>query len=825
MIGTMLKPFFKKFIGPFISMVFVSMLSIGLLTAFASTLRNLGETFRTYLSEYEDVNVVADIGFTSLTKLADLSQVDGVEAVEYRLTMTANMKTADDKHTYTMKLFTFKDDGTSRFNRFVLKTAAEKSADKVNVSIVRKFADNNGFKPGDSVKIGFYDTFLDCYVYEIIETPEAILPRVNALVWSDNTDFGYVYVAESELDKLIAEAAVAIENKIEANDAFRAFYEKAVEAAGGTIPDLVDTYVLGMDYTRVFANQILIKGEDGLPEEVVVYNVNKYLKTPEKEIKVDSVTENHKQAYYAYVENSIKTMRVAAVFLPVFFFSVTMIIISLFINQIIKAMTPQIGIMMSIGAGKLDIISIFQVFTLIMSLCAGALGTGVAIGLNRMLASALINVYSIPTIPYGVNPLIAVLSVLALMVFAQGATAFSCRSIFRITPKDATISNEAKRKRMSPKLEAAIDRAPMIIRLGVNSIAQNPKRFLVSAFAILASFVIILMSLFFYDAKMNLLHQTVDERWSFDAQVYMASVATEEDIAAVRSQPSVKQFLDCYCTYAKVENLYDSKKHASIACVGFDEDPNNDLIVIPDEKGKGDMSLPSSGVVLPQPVAKAIGVKKGDWVKMNGVPYRVSAISFQYGHTIAFMTKAELVRMDMQYISTYILNLNDDAAFLTYMQEHNPATVTVFSKNLRKDMRGMFGAIDIFIYLLIGFSLAMGFIILCIMGQNALMEQKRQISVFRLIGFTVLDVSNLWTLQGVAQLVLSSIFAIPAGVGASAALYAMVNSSSQIFPLTVKATTVLAAFAFVFVIIVASHLLSMLSIKRWNLADNTRSRE
>ena len=87
MIGTMLKPFFKKFIGLFFSMVFVSMLSIALLSAFASTIYNLKETFKSYLSEYQDVDSVVDIGFTEKTEMADLITIPGLESVEYRVTM------------------------------------------------------------------------------------------------------------------------------------------------------------------------------------------------------------------------------------------------------------------------------------------------------------------------------------------------------------------------------------------------------------------------------------------------------------------------------------------------------------------------------------------------------------------------------------------------------------------------------------------------------------------------------------------------------------------------------------------------------------------
>ena len=52
MLRTMFKPFFKRFVGLFISMVFVSMLSISLLCCFGSVIINLKRTYANFLNEY-----------------------------------------------------------------------------------------------------------------------------------------------------------------------------------------------------------------------------------------------------------------------------------------------------------------------------------------------------------------------------------------------------------------------------------------------------------------------------------------------------------------------------------------------------------------------------------------------------------------------------------------------------------------------------------------------------------------------------------------------------------------------------------------------------
>ena len=818
MISSMLKPFFKKFIGLFISMVFVSMLSIGLLSTFASTIYNLKVTFKTYLADYGDVDAVVNVGFTDKSNFSDITNVDGVKKVDYRITMDSFLQKLAGR-TITSRIFTFKEDESSLFGRYILEKT-EPSADKINVSVVRKFALNNGFKTGDTIKIGYFGIFLEFYVNEIIETPEAIQARANNYVWSDNTDFGYVYISEGELDKAVRNLAVLLEEKINESEDFRVLYEKTVNATGTTFPDIVDNLV-EEGYTTKFTNQLLVKAEEGYTQEQVVENVKAYLDG--KNIEVKSATENHNMFYYIYIESAVKQLQVAAIFLPVFFYTVTMIVIGLFLSQIIKAMTSEIGIMMSIGAGNWDIISIFVMFSFVMSLVAGVLGAILGIVMNRQFTAILVVVYSMPTIPFSVDVGITLSAALTLMVFVLITTLITCRRIFQITPKDAMISNEAKRKKLPPKLDRIIERSPMNVKLSLNSIAQNPRRFFVSTFSIFASFVIILLALFFFASKEELMDQSVNERLSFDAQVYMSSVASSAEINEMRSQPCVKEMLDCYYTYAELSSA-DGKKSTYIECLAFDENAENTLVVIPDARARGSVRIKGSGVVLPKSVADAMGVKRGDTIIINGVSVNISDVSFQYFHPVTYMSKTQMDELGIQYVSSFLVNVNDEDAFLEYTSGNN-ASLTVFTKNLSKDIHLIFNSIDALIYVMIAFSMFMGFIILSIMSQNMLMEQKRQLSVLRAIGFTIMDVSNVWTIQSVSELFLSALFGIPGGALSSVILFKLCSSVTQTYPFVFSVPMALAAFGFIFVIIFASHVLSMFTIKRWNLADNTRSRE
>ena len=182
-------------------------------------------------------------------------------------------------------------------------------------------------------------------------------------------------------------------------------------------------------------------------------------------------------------------------------------------------------------------------------------------------------------------------------------------------------------------------------------------------------------------------------------------------------------------------------------------------------------------------------------------------------------------RIDAGFISSFLLNVNDEKALLQYFDDESLGTLAVFTENLSSDIHDIFNSIDVFIYIMIGFSLGMAFIILVIMSQNALMEQNRQITVCRAIGFTIMNVSNLWTLQSVAQLLISTIFGIPAGALVSIILFNLCSSENQTYPFIFSVKYAVYSFLFILAIITLTHVIAMISIKKWNIADNTRSRE
>ena len=824
MIKTLFKPFFKKHLGLFISMVFVSMLAVGLLCCFGSTIINARDSYQSFIAEYEDVDELVSTNFTTRDKLLSINSIEEIDKADARLVVDCFLKKDDQERAIVARVFSYNNENNKIFKPYPLEQMTPHES-LVNISVSEKYATNNDFKVGQTIKLGFFDMYEEFYIQEIVDTPEGIYPRANNYIWSDNSDFGYIYASEEELNKGLINLAKKILEKVGADASFADYYQQAIAAANIVIPDLqevINNAENGANYVALFANQLLVKNKKGQDADAVLEKIVNILKDNGLEVKTSIV--RRYLPHIAYMEHALEQVQVASIFLPVFFYSITMIVVGLFINQIIKTMTPQIGVMMSIGIDNNSIVALFMIFTVLMGITAGILGIPVGFGLNVLMSGMMRKTYSIPTISPNLNVLVVISAILGLLLFVVLTTLIATRAIFRITPKDATISNESKRKKLPKWLDKVIDKSPMNIKLGLNSTAQNPRRFFVSSFSIFASLVLILLSNFFAVSKDEMIDQSVVRRLNYDCQVYLTQKEEQSFIDEFKTQSFIENngFEDCYYTYLKVDVTKGNDVY--LECLAVDEGMN-DLIAIPGSNGYGSLSVPSTGLILPKASAETLGVKKGDYININNKSVEVKEISYQYFHPITYLSKAQMDELEVDYVSSFIMNINDENALSKYLSSSRNQCLTVYTKSLSKDLHAIFDSTNLMIYIMIGFSIGMAFIILCIMSQNALLEQQRQLSIMRAIGFTIFDISNIWTFQSLLQLLSSAVLGVPAGALAIYILLKLCSSSTQTYPFVFHWGVVFIALGFIALVIIACHLISMISIRRWNIADNTRSRE
>ena len=784
MIKKMLISLLKKHIGIFISMILVSIFSISLLSGEASSIYNLEKTYKEYKEEYKTMDIMISTDPFNREDVK-LNNIDGVDEYMFRYSLDLYMgyQNNDKERIIYSRIFTYSD-GDSLLKKYSYEKG-DYDLNYLNISMSKKYANLNNLKINDHINFHIKDLIIPANIYEIVDLPETIFVQSTKYIWQDNKDFGYVYVENLELYRIYN------------------IYKDDIPS------DVIST--------SLNANQILLTVKDGYKIDDVKNNVDSYLN--DKGIKINESIKEDETLYDIYINNCVKQIRTAAIFLPIFFFVVALVIILLFMNQIIKSMTKEIAIMISIGIKRIEIYGLFSIFILINSIISAIIGNLIAIIITRVTTQIFVDVYSFPTILRNLNFNYVLLSIISIILIGQLACFISCRKILKMNVVEAMNNNRKINNKESRLAKKITKNRNINFSLAINSIFKNKKRFFISLFSTFATISIVLTALQLNSSIDSLIRHSVDERLTYDCQIYSNKIYDDSFIEDISNKEFIEDIEICYFTYAKVEA---NNKEYYLKTLAIDED--NDLIFIPDDDNKK-TNVKNEGIILTFNDAKKLGVKKGDNVIINNKEVKVIDISRQYFDMTQYMSKKQMEDLDITYTSNLIINTNDEEALLDYLVHNENNSMAIFSTSLNKSINRPYKPVKYTVLTIIIFSLLISLSILSILAFNQLNDDKKNISIMRMIGFRIKDISIYWLIQDLIFILISIIFAVPFTLILTKILLDYVSSNRQIYPFEIDIKIILLSILFTIIVIFISHVISMIKINKWNLADNTRAKD
>ncbi len=792
-------------------MAFITMLAISIMVGLLGSLNQLETSYDAFKNDSGSPSVSFYMDLTKDEDVTGIELVDGVGEIEKRMRFDSYLR-REDGRPLIARIFSFEDE-----RKGIIKPYFEEKApiqdDMMNVAVSEALAKSNGISVGQDIDLGFGDTFTKFHVYAIYAHPTAIYIRPSPFIAADNRDFGHIMIPRSELKK--AEEYV-IRPFIEAHPDFvppegtwdnEALFEALADITGN--PERIDHYF----------TEVLVEAKMGYSEDQVANSINEFL---EGKTKVLETIKESESIYDVFIRRVDAHFHTAGLFLPLFFFAVSLAIMALFTIQIVKIMTRDIGTMLSVGVSHMAVIGLLSCCTLTVIGIASAVGIGfgsiIMVGLVNIFKSA----YFMPMITFGLDGLATFLAVLIAAIVSQIAVLIASHNVFRITPKDAMISNESKRKKLPRFLEKGMDKMPVPLRMASNSIAQNPRRFLVSLFAIVASTMMIIIAGLFNVSVNSTIEQTIHTRLRYDAQVYCTSAESDSTfLEGLSSESYISKAEQGYFTWS--EASFGGKK-TFVELVGVDVN-NQSLQYIPSLGASERLQVQEEGLILPEYFANYLGCAVGDELTFGEAKIKVTAISTQYMHYVGYLSMKNVEKISSLYVSTYFVNTSDEKALMTYVSMKKLGSFVVNSSSYRADLHERHDPINAVAWTVIAFSLAMALATLTITAQDQLIEQKKSLSILRAEGYQVADISRIWLIQRAVESILSAAIASPIAFAVLRLLMRQASGEDASYPSIADYRWFLIAIAFVFAVILVAHLISMRSIGKWNIADNTRSRE
>jgi putative ABC transport system permease protein len=239
------------------------------------------------------------------------------------------------------------------------------------------------------------------------------------------------------------------------------------------------------------------------------------------------------------------------------------------------------------------------------------------------------------------------------------------------------------------------------------------------------------------------------------------------------------------------------------------------------------LDMPDNGIVLDTTLAEKLGVSEGSTVEVGGKSMTVSKIDFQSISRVQYipMSEAEGLGGASFYCIICKVSKENEQKLIEYMTENDDYIFTLFVSVLKEGDKRNFATYDAIAWILIGFAVILGLIIIVNTTNTNLLEQKKELCVLRTLGFQHSELSRQWFIQSLLQFICSVIIGlISGGFIARVSLENLSNEAREYVYANGTKEYVLTV-ALVFAFIVVSHIIAMRSLKKWDMVETVKEKE
>lgn len=570
---------------------------------------------------------------------------------------------------------------------------------------------------------------------------------------------------------------------------------------------------------EMLCNQFLIYFHDGTDKQSELQKLEDILKN--EDISVKSSFTYDDSAVKKRIDSNLEPIETMSIFMPMIFFVVILIVVFMFMSLIIKQSRREIGILRALGFSKNSIKMLFCGVNLIVSVFAIALGSLIGYALMKYVGNYYTNFFPLPEFTFKINLPMYAFSVILTFVVGQISTLISTGTISKILPSEA-MSRPAPENAEIPKLiqKLTVNASPMT-KFSVTSMLRNKMRFVFSVICIAASVMMIFSSLAFITSKNYLLHQLYDERIHYDCQIFFQEDPTDEFIQELNALDFVKDAQKLPYYQADIQ-FHDKSQSAVINGMSRD----TDLLHVYDRNDQ-QLTIPEQGIILEKHLSDELGVDIGDEVTINGIPVKVAEISDQSISRFQYISYEAAQKLGDVTLGSVICNIaeSDEQNLLAFLTEQDNYLYTIFTRLSYQGNEKIFKTYDLAAWIIIGFAIVIGLVIVINTAQTNLLEKKRELCVLRTLGFQHSEISRKWFVQSFLQFIFSCIIGLPTGIYVAKIALEKLSTDAREYVFANSFTEYLFTILLVLTYIVVSHFIAMHSMKRWDMVESVKDKE
>jgi len=570
---------------------------------------------------------------------------------------------------------------------------------------------------------------------------------------------------------------------------------------------------------EMFCNQFLIYFKDGADSKSELEKLKAILENEEISVKSSFIYED--SAVKNRIDVNLEPIETMSIFMPMVFFIIILIVVFMFMSLIIKQSRREIGILRALGFSKASIKMLYCEVNFIVSVFSIVLGSVIGYCLMRYVGDYYKDFFPLPEFTFKVNIGMYLLSAVLTIVVGQISTLISTGTISKILPSEA-MSRPAPETAEIPKiLQKLTAKSSPMTKFSVATMLRNKMRFVFSVICISASVMMIFSALAFITSKNYLLHQLYDERINYDCQIFFKADPDDDFMKSMSDLPFVKDVQKM--PYYQADFTFNGKTKSAVVN-GLDK--NTELVGVYDRNNQK-LAIPENGIILEKHLAEELGADVGDTVEIDGVPVKIEEISDQSISRFQYMSYQASEKLGDVTLGSVICNIseNDEQKLLGFLTEDDNYLYTVFTRLSYQGNEKIFKTYDLAAWIIIGFAIVIGLVIVINTAQTNLLEKKRELCVLRTLGFQHSEVSRKWFVQSFLQFVCSCIIGLPSGIYIAKTALQKLSTEGREYVFANSFNEYIFTILLVLAYMVISHFIAMHSMKKWDMVESVKDKE
>lgn len=757
-----------------IGIIFMILLSTGIYTSMNSALDRLEDQYYQYLKEQnvEDFSFVPVIDYSKDITLKHIETLNNnatdeekqildiyntcvkanncTEAVYYQINELLNKYGIIDQIT-TEKIDSIKDKydfsytkeeskiiSDDKYLTKVIPYDKDKSINKPyliegrfpkkddEITVLPKFAQNNNLDIGDSLTILDKTYKIVGYAY----SPDYVYPMIsfNMPIFDEKYN-NIVFLTQDEYKNI-----------------------------NGIIDDV---YVAKFNYETDPTKRMEISISDN--EEITTKNPANTIFNENKDKLTISVSSVMRNVRIDMMQIEFESDRNFALYFLYLLLGISVVIILIIAKKRIDDERLQIGVLKSLGYISSKIATSYLVYPIVGSIIGGLLGYLIGISIHKFLATMFLNYFNIPLGNFNFNSKYLINSIVLPMIMLSLLTYIISRFMLRKKPLELLKEGSNLKVNLLSKISNKItSKLPFEYKFKYSLASRSIGKLLIVGLTSFCTGLLLVLILIGSNLFGSMIDKTFDS-FDYKYMVNYSSFQTTED-------KNSDLILSTSLKLVKINDKETNEEDYQITLNGVDQNLNYIKVVDKEENDLLPKLKNTKGIIINENIKEYLEVDIGDTlVFINGnneLSYEILGVEETFMSTSAYIDKSILAN-DLGYDdNSYNQKYTKDKSYSKMSNLDKEEVQSISSilsiDDLRRNMEKQVQTINSSIYIVIAFASVMALIIIAVIANIVVEENKKTISLMKVMGYENKKISSIVLNIYTPIVIISYLLSIPA---------------------------------------------------------------